>query len=280
VAVDAFLHQAGVIRAGSIEEVLDLATVLGSQRHFRGRRVAIVTNGGGSGVVAADACEDNGLVVPELGEVVSGALKSLLPAEASVGNPVDMIASASARHYGDVVRALGSSADVDALIVVFNTPVVATAADVAAELVSARGDLASDVPLVAVFLNREGPPASLREAGIPAFMFPENAARALGRSVAWDERRGRWSHPARAGDASGYVGTPQAHGRAIEWSLGLVSRQLEALRIALVDGSAVTGKALEDLLGGLVPNEGLGVLVPGGRPGFDVRGELFDAAVS
>jgi hypothetical protein len=59
-----------------------------------------------------------------------------------------------------------------------------------------------------------------------------------------------------------------------------VSRQLEALRIALVDGSAVTGKALEDLLGGLVPNEGLGVLVPGGRPGLDVSGELFDAAVS
>lgn len=72
VAVDAFLHQAGAIRAGSIEEVLDLATVLGSQKHFRGRRVAIVTNGGGSGVVAADACEDNGLVVPELGDIVAG----------------------------------------------------------------------------------------------------------------------------------------------------------------------------------------------------------------
>ena len=108
VAVDAFLHQAGVIRAGSIEEVLDLATVLGSQQHFRGRRVAIVTNGGGSGVVAADACENNGLVVPELGEATMATLRSLLPAEASVANPVDMIASATARHYGDVVRALGS----------------------------------------------------------------------------------------------------------------------------------------------------------------------------
>ena len=241
VAVDALLHQAGVIRAGSIEEVLDLATVLGSQKHFRGRRVAIVTNGGGSGVVAADACENNGLVVPELGGVVTGALKSLLPAEASVGNPVDMIASATARHYGDVVRALGSSADVDALIVVFNTPVVATAADVAAELVSARGDLGPDGPLVAVFLNREGPPASLREAGIPAFMFPENAARALGRSVAWHERRGRWSHPAPTGDASSSVGTPQAHGRAIEWSLGLARQRAHDGWLAPADAEALLG---------------------------------------
>ena len=66
VAVDALLHQAGVIRAESIEEMLDLATMLSSQRRFRGRRVAILTNGGGPGILAADACETNGLVVPEL----------------------------------------------------------------------------------------------------------------------------------------------------------------------------------------------------------------------
>ena len=107
VAVDAFLRQCGVIRAESIEEVLDLATVLGPQQCFRGRRVAIVTNGGGSGVIAADACESNGLVVPELTDATMARLRPLLPPEASVGNPVDMIASASARQYGDVVRALG-----------------------------------------------------------------------------------------------------------------------------------------------------------------------------
>jgi acyl-CoA synthetase (NDP forming) len=191
VAVDAFLSQAGVVRAESIEEVLDLATVLSSQQHFRGRRVAIVTNGGGSGVIAADACETNGLVVPELGETTSKTLRSLLPPEASVANPVDMIASATARQYGDVVRALGSSPEVDALIVVFNTPVVATPSEVAVELVAARDDIGPDVPLVAVFLNCAGPPAVLREAGIPSFVFPENAARALGRSVAWHERRSR-----------------------------------------------------------------------------------------
>ncbi|MGA3221291.1 MAG: acetate--CoA ligase family protein, partial [Acidimicrobiales bacterium] len=217
VAVDAFLHQAGVIRAGSIEEVLDLATVLSSQRSFRGRRVAIVTNGGGSGVIAADACETSGLLVPELGEATMATLRSLLPSEASVANPVDMIASATARHYGDVVRALGPSPDVDALIVVFNTPVLATPSDVASELVAARGDLAPDVPLLAVFLNCAGPPAVLREAGIPSFVFPENAARALGRSVAWYERRAR-SHDVTVGrDTHGPLPRPflvQARERA------------------------------------------------------------------
>jgi acyl-CoA synthetase (NDP forming) len=215
VAVDAFLHQAGVIRAESIEEVLDLATVLGSQQRFRGRRVAIVTNGGGSGVIAADACESNGLLVPELGAATATILRSLLPAEASVSNPVDMIASATARHYGEVVRALGSSADIDALIIVFNTPVLATAAEVAAELVAARDDLSPDMPLVAVFLNRDGPPGVLREAGIPAFVFPENAARSLGRSVAWHERRGRSSATPSARPASGQTARRQVPGPVV-----------------------------------------------------------------
>jgi len=107
VAVDALLHQAGVIRAESIEEMLDLATMLSSQRRFRGHRVAILTNGGGPGILAADACETNGLVVPELTEPTAARLRSLLPPEASVSNPVDMIASATAQQYGQAVRILG-----------------------------------------------------------------------------------------------------------------------------------------------------------------------------
>ena len=57
--------------------------------------------------------------------------------------------------------------------------------------IAARAELGRDVPLVTVFMNREGPPPALREAGIPSFVFPENAARALGRSIAWEDRRGR-----------------------------------------------------------------------------------------
>ena len=191
VAVDALLHQAGVIRAESIEEMLDLATMLSSQRRFPGRRVAVLTNGGGPGILAADACETNGLVVPELTELTAAPLRSLLPPEASVSNPVDMIASATAQQYGQAVRVLGAAPEIDALIVMFNTPLLTRATDVATELIEARAELSRNVPLVTVFLNREGPPPALREAGIPSFAFPENAARALGRSVAWQDRLGR-----------------------------------------------------------------------------------------
>ena len=134
-AVDALFHQAGVIRADSIEEMADLATLLSSQQRFSGRRVAIVTNGGGPGVLAADACEANGLVVPELSEPTKAALRRLLAPEASVSNPVDMIAAATARQYGETVRMLGASGEVDALVVMFNTPLITTAEAVADELV-------------------------------------------------------------------------------------------------------------------------------------------------
>jgi acyl-CoA synthetase (NDP forming) len=190
-AVEALFHQAGVIRAESIEEMLDLAAMLGSEQHFAGRRVAIVTNGGGPGVLAADACEANGLAVPELSAAVSAKLRSLLTPEASVSNPVDMIASATAEQYGKVVRVLGSSAEVDAVLVMFNTPLITRAADVATELNAAHLELPKEVALVTVFMNREGPPSSLAAAGIPSFAYPENAARALQRSVAWEAWRNR-----------------------------------------------------------------------------------------
>ncbi|MGO8875458.1 MAG: acetate--CoA ligase family protein [Acidimicrobiales bacterium] len=220
VAVDALLHQAGVIRAQSIEEMLDLATLLSSQRQFRGRRVGVVTNGGGPGILAADACEANGLVVPELSEFTTGRLRSLLPPEASVSNPVDMIASATAQQYGQVVRILGATSEIDALIVMFNTPLVTRSSEVASELVAARRQLGGEVPLITVFMNREGPPPSLLQAGIPSFAFPENAARALGHAVAWESRRGQ---------AAGTVVRPHVGARH-------VSRLVKAARGGANDG--------------------------------------------
>ena len=139
-------------------------------------------------MLAADACEASGLVVPELDETTAASLRALLPAEASVANPVDMIASATAEDYGQAVRILGTAPELDALIVVYNTPLVTRASDVAHELVAAHPELAEDVALLTVFMNADGPPRAVREAAIAAFDFPENAARALGRSVEWGRR--------------------------------------------------------------------------------------------
>src|SRR5581483_9759530 len=98
--VDALFNQAGVIRTDTIGELLDTASLMAAQPPPRGRRVAIVTNGGGPGILCADACESEGLEVPELPAKVQAELTAFLPAGASVGNPVDMIATATPEDYG------------------------------------------------------------------------------------------------------------------------------------------------------------------------------------
>lgn len=191
VGVDALLRQAGVIRAGSIEEMLDVTVVLTCIRRFRGRKIAIVTNGGGPGIVAADACEANGLEVPELSAPTVERLRSLLPSEAGVRNPVDMIASATASQYGEVTRIVAHEPDVDGVMVLYNTPLMTSSVDVAEELIAARNALPGDVALLGVFMNRDGPPATLHGSAVASFTAPEHAARALARAIGWDERRRR-----------------------------------------------------------------------------------------
>jgi acyl-CoA synthetase (NDP forming) len=90
-AVNAVFHQAGVIRAESLEELIDVATLLSSQPLPQGRRVAVLTNAGGLGILCADACEAANLELPSLGEETLEALRALLPSEASLGNPIDML---------------------------------------------------------------------------------------------------------------------------------------------------------------------------------------------
>ena len=121
-AVEALFHQAGVIRAGTLEEMFDVAAVLSAQPVPAGRRVAVLTNGGGPGILVADACEAAGLLVPELSDDTQAALRAGLPPQAAVGNPVDVVASASAEQYGQALRLLGAAEEIDAIIAVFIPP--------------------------------------------------------------------------------------------------------------------------------------------------------------
>ena len=94
-AVDALFAQTGVIRVDTLEELFDAAQMLSTQPVPAGRRIAIVGNAGGPGILAADACEAAGLEVPELSAKTQDRLRSFLHGAASVRNPVDMVASAS-----------------------------------------------------------------------------------------------------------------------------------------------------------------------------------------
>ena len=179
-AVDALFHQAGVLRARTLEELVDVAGLLSSQALPRGRRVGVLTNAGGLGILCADACEASGLELPELVDATVAALKDVLPGDGSVANPVDMLGSATGPTYEQAIPPLLADPRLDALIVLFVPPVVAGAPEVAAAISRAVEAAQSDKPVLAVVMSAEGTPVELLESGVASFAYPESAARALG----------------------------------------------------------------------------------------------------
>jgi acetyl coenzyme A synthetase (ADP forming)-like protein len=182
-AVDALFHQAGVTRAGSLEELLDVAALYAAGVAPRGRRVGVLTNAGGLGILCADACETAGLELSELSAATIARLAGVLPDEAALGNPVDMLGSATAATYAAALPPLLADHGVDAVIVLFVPAASATAEEVAAAIAEARPDQ-PEKPILAVVMSELGLPAALRgAAGIAGFSYPESAARALGRAA-------------------------------------------------------------------------------------------------
>ncbi len=260
-AVDALFHQSGVIRTDTIEELFDTALLLASQPVPTGPGVAILTNAGGPGIMAADACESARLTLAKLEPKTVKGLKSFLPAEASVRNPVDMIASADAPSYERSLRLLVEDKNVDAVIVIFVPPLVTGAQDVARAILA--GAAGSKKAVLSCFMGSHGVPESLRslqEGHIPSFAFPEAAARTLARAVSY----GVWRNKP-AGK------TPSLRG--IE-----TDRAREVIQKALVGAKPgesrwITGSCIEDLL------RAYGVVTSGARPAGN-RGEAASVAKS
>ncbi len=178
-AVDALFRQAGVLRAQTLEELVDAVALLSTQPLPAGRRTAVLTNAGGLGILCADACEAAGLELPELSDETRRLLRETLPSDASVANPVDLLGSATAAAYETAVPLLLADPGIDSVIALFVPPVVATAEDVAAAINRAAAH--TEKPVLAVVVSADGIPAALREAGasVAAFTYPESAARAL-----------------------------------------------------------------------------------------------------
>ena len=195
VTVDALFDQAGVVRTDTLGEMLDVAALLAAQPVPRGDRVAIVTNAGGPGIMCADACQAAGVDVPELPADVRARLAEFLPPEASPGNPVDLIATASAEDYARTLRTIIQSGSCDAILAVFVLALVTRAADVA-RAIREVAQAEPGVPIAAVFMTDEGPPAELNdgEFRVPGYEFPEDAARAISLAA----RYGRWRTRPRA----------------------------------------------------------------------------------
>ncbi len=189
VAVDALFRQSGVIRVDTLEELFAVAALLSSQPVPLGRRVGIVTNAGGPGILAADALEAQGLVIPELSEAVQRRIAAELPAEASARNPVDMIAGASADQFALSVSAILESGEVDALLVIYVPTSAAGMAQVAAAVRAVAEAYKGPTTLLSVFMQSEEVSQLLRSehVTVPTYAFPESAALALARSMRYGE---------------------------------------------------------------------------------------------
>lgn len=191
-AFNAAFRRAGVIRAESSEEMFDWARALAWSPLPKGRRVAVLTNAGGPGVTAADALEAQGLSLAHLSVQTEETLRGLLPAAASLGNPVDMLASASPQQFADSLRALLLDPEVDSVMVILPPPPMHTAAGVANAMIPIIQTAQKPV-VVALMGERMIQEAMerLRAAHIPEYRFPERAASALAVLADRAENQGR-----------------------------------------------------------------------------------------
>lgn len=179
-AVDGLFHQAGVIRADTIDEMFDLAVCLDSQPLPRGRRVAIVTNAGGPGILAADACVAGGLEVQ--------------PSVGGLTNPIDLIASADGDAYRKTISALLASDDVDAVVAIYTTIDSGRTEEMLSGIANGvlDGRRSTAVVKPVVVCTMASPSTAPLHAGneiLPVYEFPEQAARALGKAAAYAEWR-------------------------------------------------------------------------------------------
>jgi len=193
VAAQALLEQSGVIQLDTLDDLFDLAPGFGHQPLPQGHRVAILTNAGGPGILATDAADRFGLELPELaGQTVAEMTGRVLP-EASLANPVDILAPATPEHYRVCTRALLQDPAVDGLIVIHVSPITTDSAAVARSVIDGVAEAdAPDKPVLTSFMNvhrgAEGR-RLLRRAGIPSYQLPEPAARTMAAMARFAARR-------------------------------------------------------------------------------------------
>ncbi|MFI5309786.1 MAG: acetate--CoA ligase family protein [Gemmatimonadales bacterium] len=258
VAVDALLAQAGVLRASTVEELFDIAMAFGSRALPRSRRTAVLTNAGGPGILAADAMDAARLDLAELSDETVRALKPHFPEEASIRNPLDMIASAAPGAYTAALTALLADPNIDAVVPIFVPPFGVRQEDVASAIGTAARTR-TDKPVFAVLMGREGLPegrAELLRAGIPTYVFPESVAgalAALNRQVEWMAKPS--PSPVRldvdSARAAAILGRAQADGRdrltGIEALDLLEAYGIPVARAALVTDASRLAAAASDL---------------------------------
>ncbi len=174
-------EEAGVVSFRDEEELCQAALAFASQPVPKGNRVGIITNTGGPGIISADELIEGGCVLPELSESTKTALKEKLFPEASLNNPVDVLATAGPEHWKAAAEELLGDDNIDSVLLNFITPFFVDCEGVARELAGIAKD--AEKPILGIVMTeKEGWASTLktfRNAGIPAYDFPETGSRAL-----------------------------------------------------------------------------------------------------
>lgn len=188
--VDALFRQSGVTRAETVADLLDVAALLGTQPLPRGKRVAVLTNSGGPGILCADALAAEGLELADLSSRLRERLGALFRAGASTANPIDMLATARSSEYRRAMRTIADDDSVDALIAIYTPTGLDDPAEMLRGVAAGVDAVRGRIPVLLVALTRDAKRGLMegRHGSAPVYPFPEDAARALGHAV----RRREW----------------------------------------------------------------------------------------
>ncbi|HEY3351782.1 MAG TPA: CoA-binding protein [Polyangia bacterium] len=178
-AYEAAFRQAGVQRARTLAGFIDMTRALASQPLPRGRRIAVLTNAGGPGVITADTLHDLGLDIVTLRPATVERLSAISPPSWSHGNPADIIGDAGPDRYRDALRILNAADEVDGVVLLMTHQSMTRPLKIAEAVVDVIPELRK--PVTASFIGQGGEEAEdfLERRGVPEFDFPERAAEAM-----------------------------------------------------------------------------------------------------
>jgi acetyltransferase len=191
VITEALFHQTGIIRVRGVEELFDVATLLSNQPLPRGKRLVIVTNGGGPGILAADASAELGLQLPEISAEIKARIKPHLKRDIRINNPIDTTAQATAEEFEGILRVLADDKGNDAVMLIFVPPSMSGYEGFEAAFKRVAPLFRrQNKPLLVCFMGQKGFKTELGSPGkyIPSYSFPESAVYALAKAANYAEQ--------------------------------------------------------------------------------------------
>ncbi|MDI9646159.1 MAG: GNAT family N-acetyltransferase [Archaeoglobales archaeon] len=191
IVVESFFKQTGIIRADTLDQLFAISCFLLHQPLPRGRKVCILTNGGGYGDITADWCKKVGLKIPELSQETKMRLLQTLPPISSVQNPVDMTASANFENYSDAIKIVSKDENVDAIVVIFVQAVSMEETSRVVESVLEASRYANSLgkPVIFIYAGTDLQCRVLRkeDLAVPVYVDPSLAAEVLSKVAEYSE---------------------------------------------------------------------------------------------